>query len=531
MLTFDDGPSAWTPDVLEVLRDADVPATFFAVGERIRANPHVTAYQVREGHQVLNHTDGHERLTDLSDPQLRRTVTVAGAALADVGAGASALLRPPYAASDARTDAVVAAMGVRLVRWTASTVDWHPDVTAQQVRSNAAAGLRDGAILLLHDGPMDTPAGEATVGALPGIIHDARSAGLCFGQLDELGRPTPARLGPDQAEGPPRLVAEVPYRPLTYGHGRTVRQPDLRDVPSSLRVAGASRYETAAAVARESFPRADLAVLATGDDFPDALTGATHAGRLDAPLLLVERDDVPAVTLDALRDLGVQRAVVVGGASAVSSAVIDALAEVVTDVERVAGDTRWATAAAVAARGPAASTAYVVSGEGFADAVSATVNAIVDDAPMLLTARDRVPRDTLRALRDLGVDRVVVVGGTSAVSDQVARVLATRTRSGDVVRHAGATRYATAASLPSPGNGTAVLVATGTAFADALGGGVAAARLEARVLLVPPRGPVPAEVAAVLRRERPTQVRVLGGTGAVAAHVEAELRARASATE
>jgi len=190
------------------------------------------------------------------------------------------------------------------------------------------------------------------------------------------------------------------------------------------RLAGADRFATSAAVSAAVFEPGVPVFAATGGNFPDALAGGVAAGVAGGPVLLIG-DDVPASIQTELDRLGSDRVTVLGGEQAVSAGVADQLAADGADVVRVAGADRFATAAAVAevAFPQGAGTVYVATGAAFADALAGTPVAALSGAPVLLVTSDDVPASTAAALDWLDPTRVVVLGGTAAVSDDVAEAL------------------------------------------------------------------------------------------------------------
>ena len=213
-LTFDDGPSAYRTQTLRTLRRERVPATFFDVGVRVAANPQFAGFEAREGHLVLNHTWTHPNLTGLTQAQIRAQTLRTQRALAAAGAPLPfKLLRPPFGAVDDRVAATLAGLGYRYVLWDVVAVDWDVATTSEQIYDTIVAGLRPGAVILMHDGPIDSAAGQAVQAALPRVIDEARRLGYCFGLLDRGGSVIGARLRPSHARIP-RVINPVPYLPL-----------------------------------------------------------------------------------------------------------------------------------------------------------------------------------------------------------------------------------------------------------------------------------------------------------------------------
>jgi putative cell wall-binding protein/spore germination protein YaaH len=210
----------------------------------------------------------------------------------------------------------------------------------------------------------------------------------------------------------------------------------------------------------------------------------------------------------------------------------DVLDQRFAKVQRLGGADRYATAATVSAATftGGAPVAYVATGAAFPDALAAGPAATAAGGPVLLVSYGSVPASTGAELARLRPARIVVVGGIGAISPQVATQLAAYATTGQVQRLAGADRYATAAAVSAstfPGGASVAFVATGSAFPDALSGGVAAAREGGPMLLVRP-GEVPAATAAELRRLKPARIVIIGGTGAVGSGVEQQLRSFAT---
>jgi peptidoglycan/xylan/chitin deacetylase (PgdA/CDA1 family) len=183
-LTFDDGPSSvHTPAVLDILAARKVPATFFVVGRLAENRPALVKRMAKEGHAVANHTYGHENLARLSDAGIVSTVDKTDRAVRRAGVTPLRLVRPPYGATSARVRAVLRGAGYTHILWDVDPRDW--ESSAAVIRSRVLSHLRDGAVILLHDGSSN--AGQ-TRAALPGIIDGARSRGYCFGLLDGSGK-------------------------------------------------------------------------------------------------------------------------------------------------------------------------------------------------------------------------------------------------------------------------------------------------------------------------------------------------------
>ncbi len=258
----------------------------------------------------------------------------------------------------------------------------------------------------------------------------------------------------------------------------------VRLEPGYVDVAGTDRYGTAIAVSRKTYPGgADNVVIATGTNWPDALSASALAGAVEGPVLLVKPDEVPAKVYAELKRLGAKNAYVVGGSAVISDGVAADLGTfLIGDVTRIGGVNRYSTSAMVAKKAKQIlgtgfeGTAMVATGENFPDSVAAAALAAGNGWPILLTEYDEVPASTMSALKSLDVDTCVVLGGSSVISGAVRSALADEC--GAAPRVWGENRYMTAAAVAQYGvdhggmTWDGVALATGDDFADALAGGV-----------------------------------------------------------
>ena len=128
------------------------------------------------------------------------------------------VLRPPFLSVNAATTAALAAMGFAVTPNPISATDWDPARSAAQIRDGIVNALRPGVAILLHDGPVDSPAGQATVDAVPQIIDAARSRGYCFGTVDRTGQVVANRYVP-RAQPIPAVTGTGPVHPARLpGH-------------------------------------------------------------------------------------------------------------------------------------------------------------------------------------------------------------------------------------------------------------------------------------------------------------------------
>jgi glucose/arabinose dehydrogenase len=288
---------------------------------------------------------------------------------------------------------------------------------------------------------------------------------------------------------------------------------------TTTRIAGKDRYETSALISASAVPPGRSVVyVASGTDFPDALAAAPVAGTRDTSVLLVTRDSVPDSVKAELTRIKAPTIHVIGGKASVSDAVMTELEKYATNVDRIAGDSRYDTAAAISRSffQPNLAYVYIVTGESFPDALAAGA-AAVDRGAVLLVTHDAVPPATVTELKHLTPQEIIVVGGTGAVSDNVKDALDEYT-TGPVTRQAGADRYATSAAVSKAAFQAptdAVYLASGATFADAVSGGAIAGANDGPVVLVK-RDCTTTEVLAEMSRLEPDRHVIFGGTAAVA---------------
>jgi len=194
------------------------------------------------------------------------------------------------------------------------------------------------------------------------------------------------------------------------------------------RLSGPDRYSTAAAVSAEHFdPGVEVAFVATGEDFPDALAAGPAAAELGGPILLTQKDKLPAATTSELKRLQPKSIVILGGTAVVSSSVESTLRGYTSgETTRLSGPDRYSTAAAVSGHvfKPGVPFAYVATGEGFPDALAGGAAGALAGAPVLLVKKDSIPEATSAELERLQPKSIVVIGGEAAVSETERNALA-----------------------------------------------------------------------------------------------------------
>jgi putative cell wall-binding protein len=192
------------------------------------------------------------------------------------------------------------------------------------------------------------------------------------------------------------------------------------------RLAGSDRFATSRLLAERGFDSSDYVFIATGLNFPDALSAGPAASAYAAPVILVNggAGSLDAATADLVSDLRAQMAVIVGGTPSVSSGIQSDLDDLIPDAIRLAGSDRYETSHLVNEYGffdPAGyETAFFATGAGFPDALSGSAWAAATGSPLFVVQPTCVPASILQDVQDMRIAEVVLLGGTPSLSAAVA---------------------------------------------------------------------------------------------------------------
>ncbi|GAA1900493.1 polysaccharide deacetylase family protein [Streptomyces sodiiphilus] len=182
-LTFDSSPGTNTPELLDILRDEEVPATFFLLGRnRIEKYPDIVRRIADEGHEVANHTWTHPRLTEIEPDEIREELVRTQEAIAEITGEEPTLMRPPQGRTNDTVSEISRELGLAQILWSVTAKDYattDSDLIESRVLEQAD---RDG-IILLHD------IYDGTVPAVPGIIEKLKAEGYTFVTVSDLMAP------------------------------------------------------------------------------------------------------------------------------------------------------------------------------------------------------------------------------------------------------------------------------------------------------------------------------------------------------
>ena len=179
-LTFDDGPSIYTEGLLDILKENDVKATFFIIGQSARIQSETVNRIFEEGHEIGNHTWNHPNLTQLSDESIQQQIQQTDDIVTQIIGEPTQHLRPPYGAYNDRVREV---SGLPIIFWSVDPMDWKDrdaEIVAARIIESPV-----GAIILSHD------IHKTTVAAVPAIIAALKERGIHFVTVTKLLGPKP----------------------------------------------------------------------------------------------------------------------------------------------------------------------------------------------------------------------------------------------------------------------------------------------------------------------------------------------------
>jgi peptidoglycan/xylan/chitin deacetylase (PgdA/CDA1 family) len=186
-ITFDDGPyGTSTQQVLSILKQEKVPATFFLIGQNVAKFPQQAQDIVAAGNEIGNHTYTHSNLATLQTPQALVDIARAQAMIASTTGIHSTLFRPPYGVLPKPLGIRLRKEGYKIVMWNNDPQDWNAaSSTSQLIISRVLSHKKRHIVLLLHDG-RDTKLNyprDNMIKALPTIIDDLKKDGYVFVKL------------------------------------------------------------------------------------------------------------------------------------------------------------------------------------------------------------------------------------------------------------------------------------------------------------------------------------------------------------
>lgn len=177
-LTFDDGPSkSTTPEILDILNDKGIKATFFVLGSRVKAYPDIVLSLKNSGHEIANHSYSHPKLPEGSASSIEKELEKTNDELAKLQIEPK-WFRPPYGSFNATVKNVAFENNMHSILWSLDSKDWKRP-SAEILKQRILSKVESGEVILLHD------IHKSTLKALPGIIDALKAHGYTFVTLTE----------------------------------------------------------------------------------------------------------------------------------------------------------------------------------------------------------------------------------------------------------------------------------------------------------------------------------------------------------
>ncbi len=185
-ITFDDGPDdVFTPQILAVLKQYEVKATFFLVGKMALKYPDVVKQIASEGHVIANHTWSHSRMFDLNSEQIGKEVTSTEDILFKTIGVHTTLFRPPYGIITLPMLKALNKLGYKTVFCSVDTRDW-AGICVSEIVDNVRKNIRPGGIVLQHSASHEGIDVSNTIHALPEILELLQNKGYTVVTVPQL---------------------------------------------------------------------------------------------------------------------------------------------------------------------------------------------------------------------------------------------------------------------------------------------------------------------------------------------------------
>jgi len=282
------------------------------------------------------------------------------------------------------------------------------------------------------------------------------------------------------------------------------------------RLSGINRYTTSVAISQAGWTQATTVIIATGQNYADALAGSALSKLKDAPILLTEKDAMNQNILTELKRLKATQAILVGGTGVIGTGVENQLKSLQIGITRIGGTDRYDTSKKVAETIGVNNGIIMATGLDFPDALSIAPIAGMKSIPILLSPKNSMTSNVAEFIKPT-IPVSYIVGGTGAISTSIASSLPNSKRLG------GDNRYATNLlineNFAEDLNFDTIYLSTGNDFPDALAGSALAAKNNAPIFLTN-KDSIPFEIINFIKTKNVKHVVILGGTGVVSKTVE-----------
>lgn len=383
--------------------------------------------------------------------------------------------------------------------------------------------------------------GENIVTALPdGRYGLSRGTSLAAPHISGLAALV-KELRPEASTRDMRIILIKSARPLTseayptspnmgfgYGLPDAERALDLaKDMRIRTRIQGANRFDTVLSISKNFYPQgAGVAYISNGNAYIDALVMAPLTSLEDGPLLLAGRDTYDPKLVKEIQRLGAKKLVLVGGENSLSPSLEQKLREETgLETTRVSGKSRFDTSLVIGqslAQEKEIKEIYLVNAFNEADAISAAGPSRALTRPLLLSYKDRLDPEVRDLIKDLGLEKVYLVGGENSLSKDLEDQI--RGLGLEVTRLGGSNRYATSIRINEEAyaTGEEIFMANGINPVDALAAGPLAGRQKRPLVLTGEKAMDPS-VKAYIKDKGCKEIKIFGGYKSVSQEIQDQL--------
>lgn len=276
------------------------------------------------------------------------------------------------------------------------------------------------------------------------------------------------------------------------------------------RLYGNNRYETSKAISMQ-FSNSDTIILATGENYADALCAIPLAQKYDCPIILTESNNLNITSKDEIQRLCTKNVLIIGGTDAISQNIEDIIKSMGIEATRIFGNNRYETSLEIAKHIGTSNGIFLATGENYADALSSGPIASNLSMPIILSTKDFLTDTINDYIANNTIPYTYIIGGTEVISNNVA------SKFNNALRIAGNDRYETNNKLISYFNYmlnfSNAYISTGINYPDALAGGALAAKNNYPIILT---APYPNQCTKdIINAFKISNITILGGTNAV----------------
>jgi len=277
------------------------------------------------------------------------------------------------------------------------------------------------------------------------------------------------------------------------------------------RLYGRGRIQTSLEISKNKFNSADTVILVNGYKEVDALSVSPLASKLNAPILLIEKNNIGQDVSAEIKRLMAKKLIIIGGESSISKDV-EKQTNLATD--RIAGKNRYETAAKIAEKSGLTDKIILTNGKIFVDALTASSLANKESRSIILVEKNTLPTESKQLLEK--ANDLIIVGGENSISKNLEKSLKNK----NITRIAGKNRYETAVKIAEKSypDSKQLAIANGLTLVDSLSFGPVTGKIQTPILLTKNKN-LPKETKEYLEKTKASKIFILGGENSISKSV------------